>query len=58
MITAVYGPQEDSAKIEFLRELLPIRNYNEYLWIIIGDFNIIREISDTTGNIPRYYDGI
>lgn len=49
MLTAVYGPQEDSAKINFLRELAYIRNLNEYPWIIIGDFNIIREMSDTTG---------
>lgn len=48
MCTVVYGPQEEYEKIHFLRELKAIRNWNDLPWLLIGDFNLLRDIEDTT----------
>lgn len=51
MYTVVYGPQDDRIKIEFLQELQSVRELNNLPWLLMGDFNLYRNIEDTTGNI-------
>lgn len=57
MITVVYGPQQDSEKLSFLNELRSIREGNDLPWILVGDFNLYREVSDTTGEIRNLETG-
>ncbi|XP_078181452.1 uncharacterized protein LOC144575215 [Carex rostrata] len=51
MFTAVYGPQEDRRKMEFMNEIRKIRELNNLPWLITGDFNLYRDLEDTTGSI-------
>lgn len=51
MCTGVYGPQEDPDKRIFLQELINIRARNSLPWLILGDFNLFRDITDTTGEV-------
>lgn len=50
MYMGVYGPQEDRDKIIFLQELTNICQMNDFHWILAGNFNIIRELTDTIGH--------
>lgn len=50
MITGVYGPQQNRDKIRFVNDLRSIRALSDLPWLINGDFNILRTLSDTTGN--------
>lgn len=45
-LTAVYGPQSDKAKREFLAELRSFREANDGPWLICGDFNMIYQAAD------------
>jgi exonuclease III len=45
-ITVVYGPQEDAAKIDVLREIREIRADCDEPWLICGDFNLILRDED------------
>jgi hypothetical protein len=50
----VYGPSDDAAKPEFLRELLRIRSVVVGPWLAIGDFNLIYEARDKSNtNLNR-----
>ena len=40
-ITAVYGPQEDAQKVEFMQEIRLIKTLVQERWMILGDFNLI-----------------
>ena len=52
MLTAVYGPQEDAAKSEFLQEIRLIKNVVQNKWMVLGDFNLISSAEDkNNGNI-------
>jgi hypothetical protein len=42
-LTGVYGPQPKNEKMSFLAELCNIRNMMNPEWLILGDFNMIRE---------------
>ena len=47
MITNVYGPQKLAYKVELLTSLEELRERHPTLpWIIAGDFNIIRSLSE------------
>lgn len=50
MVTGLYGPQEDRAKLQFLEELRGIKNINNLPWLLLGDFNLLRSTQDTTGD--------
>ncbi|XP_073367719.1 uncharacterized protein [Aegilops tauschii subsp. strangulata] len=40
-MTGVYGPQADDAKIEFMQELVDVRDLHAGPWAIVGDFNLL-----------------
>jgi len=53
-ITVVYGPQGDSEKIEFLRELREVKTVVGDRWLVIGDFNLILRAEDkSNANLNR-----
>lgn len=53
-LTAVYGPQEDNEKIQFLGELRWIQQSVTDRWLLIGDFNMILQASDkSNANLNR-----
>lgn len=45
-LTGVYGPQDDSDKVEFLQELCDIRDLHRGPWIVAGDFNLLVDPED------------
>jgi hypothetical protein len=46
LLTVVYGPSEDAAKVEFLDELLSISPNSQVQWVVLGDFNLIYDARD------------
>ena len=46
LLSSVYGPVDDDAKLDFLNELRDIMPANGAPWIINGDFNLIYEARD------------
>lgn len=42
MLTNVYGPIDNSHKIDFLNELRLIRQLNNLSWLVVGNFNLLR----------------
>lgn len=53
-LTAVYGPQEDNEKIQFLGELRWIHQSVTDKWLLIGDFNMILQARDkSNANLNR-----
>jgi hypothetical protein len=53
MFILVYGPNTLSQRNEFWRELINIRTYFDVVWLIGGDFNVVRnrqERKDRTYN--------
>lgn len=40
-ITGVYGPQSDQDKIDFLQEMVEIRDLHAGPWVVVGDFNLL-----------------
>lgn len=49
-ITAVYGPQEDNAKLQFLGEIRWLQHSVTDRWLIIGDFNMILQEADKSNS--------
>lgn len=45
-LTAVYRPQEDNEKLQFLGKLRWIQHSVSDKWLIIGDFNMILQADD------------
>jgi hypothetical protein len=45
-ITTVYGPHDDIRKQSFLNDLTNLHNSIVGPWLIIGDFNLIKEAKD------------
>jgi hypothetical protein len=53
-ITAVYGPQADQEKIQFLGELRWVKHAVTSKWLLLGDFNLILQASDkNNSNLNR-----
>jgi hypothetical protein len=53
-LTAVYGPQPDADKVEFLDELRTVHAIATPAWMIAGDFNLILEAADkNNANLNR-----
>lgn len=48
-ITSVYGPIGDLEKISFLNEIKTASQSIMVPWIILGDFNMIRNMEESTG---------
>lgn len=40
-ITGVYGPQLDAEKIEFMQEIVDVRELQAGPWMIVGNFNLL-----------------
>lgn len=50
----MFGPQDDSKKVQFMQELREIRATCQGPWLLMGDFNLIYKVEDkNTGNINR-----
>jgi exonuclease III len=49
-ITAVYGPQGDNEKLQFLGELRWVRHSVTDKWLILGDFNLILQAEDKSND--------
>eukprot|EP00253_Pinus_taeda_P019478 PITA_19478 len=50
MITNVYGPQKQADKLKLLTSLEDLRaRYTNMPWIVAGDFNMIRSLSEKKG---------
>nr|XP_020147503.1 uncharacterized protein LOC109732728 [Aegilops tauschii subsp. strangulata] len=49
-ITGVYGPQSDADKVEFLQELLDIRELHAGPWALVGDFHLIANPEDKSNS--------
>lgn len=45
-LTTVYGPSEDSGKMDFLAELINCQPAQSDPWVCLGDFNLIYEARD------------
>jgi exonuclease III len=45
-MTAVYGPQEDEFKQDFMREIRQVKALVQDKWMILGDFNLICSTED------------
>jgi exonuclease III len=53
-ITVVYGPQGDTAKLQFLQELKNIPSPEHNRRLILGDFNLIYQEQDkNNSNLNR-----
>lgn len=53
-MTAVYGPQLENEKVEFLGELLNFRDAHKGPWFLCGDFNMIYRAQDkNNGRLDR-----
>lgn len=48
--TAVYDPQPEAEKLEFLNELRSIQSMAAPFWMIAGDFNLLLDASDKNTN--------
>lgn len=49
MVTNVYGPSIDALKKDFIKELHSISALVNGVWIIGGDFNLVKWMTDRTG---------
>lgn len=49
-ITAVYGPNDDGKKIQFMQELRQIKQVVQAEWLIAGDFNLISRVPDKSND--------
>ena len=45
-LTTVYGPHDDARKLDFFNELVTIHNSIVGPWLVIGDFNLIKDAQD------------
>lgn len=49
-LTCVYGPQADREKVEFLEELVEIRDLHVGPWAVVGDFNLLVNENDKSNS--------
>lgn len=49
-LIGVYGPQSNNEKIEFLQELIDIRDLHVEPWVIAGDFNLLVNPEDKSND--------
>lgn len=45
-LTCVYGPQDEVDKIEFMQDLVDIRDLHAGPWLVAGDFNLLARQED------------
>ena len=50
VVTTVYGPQDDDAKLRFLNEMRALQQLTSDIWLLIGDFNLILQAEDKSNN--------
>lgn len=59
-LTGVYGPTVDAAKVEFMQEMVDVRDLHVGPWMITGDFNLLVNPEDKNNDsinrrmIPRF----
>jgi exonuclease III len=58
MQTNVYGPTQNNLKAQFLNEIRTIACLHDLTWIILGDFNIIRNPNDSSSTNPNTHSMI
>lgn len=49
LITNVYGPSSDDIKPEFIQEVRSLASMVRHPWILGGDFNLVRWLTDRSG---------
>lgn len=49
-VTIVYGPTDDNLKQQFISDLRNIAGLVDHPWILAGDFNLVRWLTDRSGN--------
>ncbi|XP_073363287.1 uncharacterized protein [Aegilops tauschii subsp. strangulata] len=49
-LTCVYAPQLDHEKVEFLEELVEIRDLHVGPWAVVGDFNLLAAASEKSND--------
>jgi hypothetical protein len=55
MITNTYGPTTNSLKNSFIAEIHMISCLYDIPWILIGDFNLLQDITESTSLNPNTY---
>jgi hypothetical protein len=55
MLTKVYGPTQNDLKPSFLNELRMIACLHDIPWIILGNFNILRDPLDSSSSNPNLH---
>lgn len=54
LVTNVYGPSTDEHKQTFIDELRRMARLVQYLWILGGDFNLVRWLIDRSGDFSNF----
>jgi hypothetical protein len=55
MLTNVYGPTGNACKLGFLQEKRIISCMHDLPWNLMEDFNILRDVNDTTSANPNFH---
>jgi exonuclease III len=55
MVTNTYGPTSNTFKHELITELRMIACLHDLPWLLLGDFNIIRDTSEYTSTNPKRF---
>jgi hypothetical protein len=53
MVTNVYGPTANNLKTDFITELRMIACLHDLPWLLLGDFNILRDPAESTSTNPN-----
>lgn len=49
-LTGVYGPSLEAAKLEFMRELVDVRDLQAGPWLLVRDFNLLVNPEDKSNS--------
>jgi exonuclease III len=55
MLTNVYGPTSNNLKDDFLTEIRMVACLHDLPWILLGDFNLLRDTSESTSYNPNIH---
>jgi hypothetical protein len=55
MLINVYGPTSNNLKDDFLTEIRMVACLHDLPWILLGDFNLLRDTSESTSYNPNIH---